>query len=276
MLRWASRCQHNAGAMRLWSRLRRCEAVDHLAARGIVTSRGSGATPCEWCEESFAPTRAGNRFCGTRCRQAAQRFRVGAAGATTRRPMRFAYFDPPYPGLARKYYDCPEVDHGELILGAMRDYPDGWALSTSADALHEVMFMIPRALAPRVAVWDRVVSRRRGIVCFGASNRWEPLIVVGGRRLRRSGGDVLEDVLAWGGRQHSHPGALVGMKPAAFCEWMFRHLGALRGDTLDDPFKGSGAVERAWRLYTRDPSRDDPRVQRPSRLAGVARNDVRR
>jgi hypothetical protein len=40
------------------------------------------------------------------------------------------------------------------------------------------------------------------------------------------------------------------MKPAAFCEWVFRLLGAERQDSLTDFFPGSGAIARAWELYT--------------------------
>jgi hypothetical protein len=87
--------------------------------------------------------------------------------------------------------------------------------------------------------------------------------------------EKLDNTLAWGGRQHSHPDALVGMKPAAWCEWVFRMLGAQRGDELVDVFPGSGAVTRAWRLYAGDPVvqmtlfEPDPVEQRselPSRL----------
>jgi len=46
------------------------------------------------------------------------------------------------------------------------------------------------------------------------------------------------------------PTSVVGMKPPAFCEWVFRLLGALPGDTLDDLYPGSGIIGRSWRLYT--------------------------
>ena len=49
---------------------------------------------------------------------------------------------------------------------------------------------------------------------------------------------------------------MTGTKPAAFCRWVFTLLGAAPGDSLDDLFRGSGAVSRAWAAYTsRDPSR---------------------
>lgn len=69
-------------------------------------------------------------------------------------------------------------------------------------------------------------------------------------------------------RQHSHPGALVGMKSAAFAEWVFRLLGARQGDTLADIFPGSGIISRAWEEYV---SRVDRRGTLPSCLKGASR-----
>jgi hypothetical protein len=56
----------------------------------------------------------------------------------------------------------------------------------------------------------------------------------------------LQDALVYRGRFRAFPGALVGMKPPQFAEWMFRQLGAGPGDRLDDLFPGSGAVSEAW------------------------------
>ena len=172
--------------------------------------------------------------------------------------MRFAYADPPYPGLARRYYDSDEVDHADLVARLERDYPDGWALSTSSFALQSVLALCPAGA--RVCPWvraTRVVRSRRAL------SSWEPLIVVRGRQRPVAVAEDLRDVLVWGGRQRTHPGALVGMKPAAFAEWMFQLLGATAGDTLDDLYPGSGAIAHAWELYV---SRE-PRGRLPSRLA---------
>jgi hypothetical protein len=172
--------------------------------------------------------------------------------------MRFGYADPPYPGLARKYYgpEASEVNHRVLIGTLEAEYPDGWALSTSAAALPSVLALCPADA--RVCVW---VKGAQASVGLRPHNAWEPLIVVRGRPRRVTAAERVTDTLIWGGRQHSHPGALVGMKPAAFCEWAFCQLGAEVGDSLDDIFPGSAAVERAWKLYTSrlpgDPSRGD-------------------
>ncbi len=246
----------------------------------ITSSLEERRARCEWCDGPMPKKpRPGHRFCKTLCRQSGNRFRVVFAAGTTSRPMRFAYADPPYPGLARKYYGCKEVDHAALVIQLVRDFPDGWALSTSEKALRYVLSLIPLGLEVRVCVWDRVKSRPG--VSFKSRNRWEPLIVCGGRARRRERDEVLDDVLTWGSRQSSHKGALVGMKPAAFCEWMFRQLGAARGDEMVDLFHGSGAVKRAWQMYTTPPDAvSSSRRRRPSRYEGSARaageRDVRR
>lgn len=76
---------------------------------------------CGWCRgEISATARRDSIYCSKRCRQAAHRFGRGCvARARSVGPLRFAYADPPYPGLARYYRDHPdyagEVDHGELL-----------------------------------------------------------------------------------------------------------------------------------------------------------------
>ena len=166
--------------------------------------------------------------------------------------MRFAYADPPYPGLARKYYACEEVDHAELVARLVADFPDGWALSTSSEALRDVLALCPAGV--RVAAWVRGARPGKS---YRPRSAWEPVIVAGGRSRQEGVSEYSCDVLVWGGRQHSHPDALVGMKPAPFCEWMFRLLGACSGDALVDLFPGSGAVARAWELYVAPAGGDD-------------------
>src|SRR5262249_16916116 len=143
-------------------------------------------------------TRRDARYCSKRCRQAAFRLRRRrVAESWADRPMVFAYADPPYPGTAKKYYaDQPtfagEVDHRKLIRDlekrraiALDDAKkaqriDGWALSTSARALRELLKLCPEEA--RVCAWVKPhgVSGKT----FGLHNAWEPLIVVGGRERR--------------------------------------------------------------------------------------------
>jgi hypothetical protein len=157
--------------------------------------------------------------------------------------MRFAYADPPYPGLAAKYYRLEasfagEVDHAGLIASLEASGYDGWALSTSAKALRHVLPLCPEG--SRVCAWVKPIgasSRTRGL-----HNTWEPLIVVRGRELHPGVRDWLRAQPARGG------GSLPGRKPLAFCAWLFDCLGLLPGDTLDDLFPGTGVVGRAWQL----------------------------
>lgn len=157
--------------------------------------------------------------------------------------MTFAYADPPYPGKAGYYVERQEVDHASLV-DRLRGYPDGWALSTSAAALRDVWALCPEA---RLCVWVKAPRRTRSRRALAT---WEALLVSGGRPLRVDVVQDLRDALVYEGRHRAFPGALVGMKPPAFCEWMFRQLGASRGDHLDDFYPGSGAVTEAWRRFT--------------------------
>ena len=159
--------------------------------------------------------------------------------------MTFAYADPPYPGKASLYPEKTEVDHASLLERLTKNYPDGWALSTSSEALRDVLSLCPGRV--RICAWfkgPRHTKSRRALVS------WEPLIVFGGRPLRVDVVQDLSDGLVAVGRFRRFPGAMIGMKPPAFAEWMFRQLGASRVDRLDDLFPGSGAIRRSWIRYT--------------------------
>lgn len=201
---------------------------------------------CEWCHGPIpSSSRSDARTCSKPCRQAKARFKVSPATATAAAPKRFAYADPPYPGMARRYYGTAEVNHRVLIGTLMESYSDGWALSTAASTLQYVLDLCPKGV--RVGAW---VKGARQCKSMFPRSAWEPLIVWRGRPRLLAVDEYSCDVLQWGGRQHSHPGALIGMKPAPFAEWMFHQLGALAGDDLDDIFPGSGAIGRAWGLYS--------------------------
>jgi hypothetical protein len=168
--------------------------------------------------------------------------------------MRFAYADPPYPGTARRYYgDQPsfagEVDHAALVASLVDAGYDGWALSTSAKALGDVLKVCPAGA--RVAAWAK--PHPPSPQTLGMHNCWEPVIVVGGRRRRPGVSDVLVALPARGG------GELPGRKPIAFCAWLFRLLGMQPGDDLADLFPGSGIVGRAWAELSRAAADDGRR-----------------
>jgi len=156
------------------------------------------------------------------------------------RALRFAYADPPYPGMASKYKGeasfAGEVDH-QALLSRLQGY-DGWALSTSARSLRDVLPMCPPG--PRVCAWVKPIGASRRT--WGMHNTWEPVIVSPGRALRPGFRDWLRAMPARGGGS-----TLIGRKPIRFCTWLFQCLGMLPGDTLDDLFPGSGIVARSWR-----------------------------
>lgn|GEM_PF-5895921 len=245
------------------------EVPDDRSRRAAAVRDASplqGRPACAWCRGPIPDQkRSDAKTCKKACRQALSRFRIGRAEAALADDRTQEYGYPPYPGLAGRYYKCPEVDHRELVARLVEEFPDGWALSTSAAALQSVLALCPAGV--RVCPWIRGARPGKSRKVKAA---WKPLILFGGRPPAPTVEVV--DVLLWGGagapgRQHSHPGALVGMKPAPFAEWLFRLLGARMGDTLVDLFPGSGAITRAWQLYT-SPT---PAPRAASRLAGATR-----
>jgi hypothetical protein len=214
---------------------------------------------CGWCDGPIPPgARSDAIYCKTSCRQAAHRFGRGRAlRAACGHPLRLAYADPPYPGRAARYYSshpdfAGEVDHQALVEQLLAEYPDGWALSTSADALPAILASCPPAV--RVAAWFR---GERPTCSYRPLNAWEPVVYLGGRAHPSSPAERRLDALVHVARiRTTDPRWCTGAKPAAFCWWLFDLLGALPGDDLVDLFPGSGGVARAWGLYNTSPIRN--------------------
>ena len=161
--------------------------------------------------------------------------------------MRFAYADPPYPGQARRHYahdpKCAEVDHEDLISSLVRDYPDGWALSTSTPALKDVLSVAPEGV--RVGAWVKpFCSFKPGV---NPAYAWEPVLYMGGRKRGRSELTVRD----WVSCNITLRRGLAGAKPQGFCFWIFALLGAQPGDDLADLYPGTGAVSHAWDAWQR-------------------------
>jgi hypothetical protein len=188
--------------------------------------------------------------------------------------MRFAYADPPYPGQAKRLYGehdayAGEVDHRELVERLLAEYPDGWALSTSAAALHEVLPLCPPpekskknkgryldGTGTRILVWAKPQTVWRPVsIQYG----WEPILVYGGRPRGTERG-FLRDYIVANPRNAEDRKSVVanprnaesftGAKPPEFCRYLFEALGAESEDELHDLFPGSGAVGKAWDAWT--------------------------
>lgn len=155
-----------------------------------------------------------------------------------------AYADPPYPGRAHLYADHPdfagEVDHPALIERLDAEYV-GWALSTSAESLRDLLPLCPPDA--RVLAWVKHTVR------IG----WEPVIVVSARTPDPNLRDWIQvepDAYQWRAKPD---GYVIGQKPEAFCRWVFEWLGARPEDELADLFPGSGNVARAWDSWRAQP-----------------------
>ena len=196
---------------------------------------------CGWCGATPIPRRA--KWCSKVCRQTAWRARkIAVAEDLGDTPKRLAYADPPYPGTAARYYrDEPdyqgEVDHAALV--SLLEHFDGWALSTSAKALRDILPLCPPEA--RVGAWVKpngVPANTRG-----SHNTWEPVIYRPARVRRPGFRDWVSLKPARGG------GTLPGRKPIGFCIWLFQLLGASPVDEFDDLFPGTGVVAAAWRQF---------------------------
>lgn len=166
---------------------------------------------CAWCTKTMpAGKRSHAVTCSKRCRQARARFRAAIAPETAPEGLagsgfRLAYADPPYPGLAQRYYgEHPdydgEVDHAQLVEQLLTY--DGWALSTSAEALPSVLDLCPADV--RVAAWHR--SARPHAEAIGPLNAWEPVIYSPPRRPRRHRLAAVAEVSPSAARDTSRPG----------------------------------------------------------------------
>jgi hypothetical protein len=225
---------------------------------------------CAWCRGAIPLTKRAEKrtWCSKTCRQAA--FRCRGRRLTMERhgrPMRFAYADPPFPGQAWKYYGrepsyAGEVNHGALIARLRSEFPDGWALGTSPDALRDLLPLCPHDY--HLCPWVKpigVPSSTKGL-----HTTWEALIVVGGRQEQPGVRDWLRAMPARrGGRFLGGSGSVAGAggKPLAYCAFLFEALGMRLDDTLVDLFPGSGAVLRAWEEFQRQATSSATRLLGP-------------
>ena len=157
--------------------------------------------------------------------------------------LRVAYADPPYIGQAKARYShdpkCAEVDHRALI-DHLNTF-DAWALSLSSPTLKQILALCPDGV--RVCAWVKPFCAYKPNV--NPAYAWEPVIVRGGRRRTRQ----QETVTDWVSANITLKRGLCGVKPEAFCYWLFGMMNLRRGDDFHDLYPGSGAVTRAWKKW---------------------------
>ena len=152
--------------------------------------------------------------------------------------MKIAYADPPYIGQAKKHYskdpNCAEVDHRDLIRHL--EHFDGWALSCSSPSLKEILSYCNSV---RVGAWVKPFCSWKKNV--NPAYAWEPVIYkpARGPMCKRTTRDFISENITL-------KRGLSGVKPQAFCFWIFQITGARPKDELIDLFPGSGAVGMAW------------------------------
>ncbi|MCF7853617.1 MAG: hypothetical protein K9N51_02375 [Candidatus Pacebacteria bacterium] len=177
--------------------------------------------------------------------------------------LRFAYADPPYFGLAAKFYgdlhpDAAAYDrletHAALILRLCDEWPDGWAMSLHAPSLRHILPLCPDDV--RVLAWVKPMTSFKPNVRLAYA--WEPIILRGGRPLTREQ-PTQRDWLACSCIDTSTgrlKGGFKGGKPEGLVRWLLAVMNADPADEITDLFPGSGDVTRAiqaWRAEGRLP-----------------------
>lgn len=231
-------------------------------AAGVVQVLGDRS--CAWCGGPFSPgARRDSVTCSKRCRQGRHRFMKGvgtSTGVADGHPRRLAYADPPYPGRAALYYSghpdfAGEVDHALLVASLSAEY-DAWALSTSADALQDVLAVCPPGV--RVAAWHR--GERPNSKAQTPLNAWEPVIYAGAIRRLPAGATRRGEQL---GDASCHAGTTRPV--AAASSDVSRPPGEAVAGDLHDASGPAGATARVDSLV----HRAVPRTTDPHRVIGA-------
>ena len=166
--------------------------------------------------------------------------------------VKLAYADPPYLGLAEKFYghlhpDAAEYDrpetHQALIDRLEADF-DGWAMSLHTPSLRTILPMCPPDA--RVAAWVKPFASWK--VGVSPAYAWEPVIFKPLPRKHDRGDATVRD---WVAVSITLQRGFQGAKPDDFCRWVFEILRAEPTDEFTDIFPGSGAVGRAWDQWSR-------------------------
>lgn len=160
--------------------------------------------------------------------------------------MKFAFSDPPYLGLAVKFYGHlhPEAavydtieGHRALIERQCDEFPDGWAMCLHQQSLRHILPLCPEDV--RVMAWVKPWCSFKPSVRVAYA--WEPLIVRGGRPFEGRETDTVRD---WISANMAMEQGLAGAKPPKLIRWLLSVLNAVPGDEVVDLFPGSGIVTR--------------------------------
>lgn len=133
--------------------------------------------------------------------------------------MRLAIADPPYLGRAARNYG-PGSDLSGFGQGN--------------NNLRHYLAWVPNDT--RVCAWHKPRSVPTG---SRITPSWEPVLAYVPHGRRGRGSLQMTDVLT-----APPPQTFVGAKPSRWTRWVLDLLGYSEGDTVDDLFPGSGAVER--------------------------------
>jgi len=165
--------------------------------------------------------------------------------------VRFAYADPPYLGVAEKFYghlhpDAADYDKPEThraLIERMTNEFDGWALSLHLPSLRTILPMCPEDA--RLAAWVKPFASFKKNVTRAWT--WEPIILWGGRPIPITQHTVRDWIEAPAIAENiTLRRGFTGAKPAAVTHWIFDWLNMEPGDEFTDMFPGSGAVTAAY------------------------------
>lgn len=163
--------------------------------------------------------------------------------------MKFAYADPPYFGMAEKFYghlhpnaaDYDRIETHQALVERMNAEYDGWAMSLTSTTLKDILPLCPSD--SRVMAWVKpFASFKPGV---GVAYAWEPVIVRGGRKRERTQSTVRD----WCAVNITLKRGFVGAKPRDFVVWLMEVFNVQPGDIVDDIFHGSGAVQETLDAY---------------------------
>lgn len=158
--------------------------------------------------------------------------------------VKFCICDPPYLGLAVKFYgdQHPEAavydsveGHRGLIARLVTDFPDGWAMFGHAPSLRTILPLCPEDV--RVMPWVKPFCSYKPNVRVAYA--WEWIIVHGGRPFEGREEDTVRD---WISANMTMEKGFPGAKPPKVIHWLLKVLNAERGDEIIDMFPGSGIV----------------------------------